>query len=272
MKMNRIYIGMLICSLLFVPTLSVIGTINQTTLENKIQIKNELKYNPLISDEITASLYQAPGFIGVNLDITNTGATAMENVQWSFRSKAAITGTGLLIKEKIQKGVVEDIQAGETITIQFRPFNKETPSPLGFGNLYMNASIHLENSTVRTQQRAMILFFFLLGFKETYMDIKPPEAYAMFLNDTFDLIIDVVGLDIYNLGHLPGAVNYVWADGTLNEKIPELDPSWIYLVYCHTDPPSTASAQALVNAGFENIYRLEGNFAAWKNGGYPVET
>jgi len=91
-------------------------------------------------------------------------------------------------------------------------------------------------------------------------------------DNEFDLVIDVVGLDIYSLGHLPGAVNYVWADGTLNSKIPTLDPNWTYLVYCHTDPPSTASAQALVDAGIKDVYRLEGNYRAWVNAGYPVET
>ena len=94
----------------------------------------------------------------------------------------------------------------------------------------------------------------------------------MFLNNTFDLIIDVVGLDIYSLGHLPGAVNYVWADGSLNQQIPNLDKNLTYLVYCHTDPPSTASAQALVDAGISKTYRLEGNYASWVDAGYPIET
>jgi rhodanese-related sulfurtransferase len=104
------------------------------------------------------------------------------------------------------------------------------------------------------------------------MDILPSEAYIKWQNNEFDLIIDVVGLNIYSLGHLPGAVNYVWADGTLNSTIPTLDKNLTYLVYCHTDPPSTASAQAMVNAGFKHIYRLEGNYKAWKDSGYPTET
>lgn len=272
--MKKKLLGFFVCTLvfllLFVPMISVIGTPNQVNIENGIQAYSNS--NPLSGDQITMILYPAPGFIGVNLDITNTGLESMENVEWSFRSKAAIAGTGLFIREKLEKGSVDVIQPDETITIQFRPLNKNTPSPIGLGNLYMNASIHFENSSVRTQQRAVILFFFLLGFKETYMDIKPPEAYSMFLNDTFDLIIDVVGLDIYSLGHLPGAVNYIWADGTLNQMIPSLDKNNTYLVYCHTDPPSTSSAQALINAGIMNTYRLEGNFRAWKDGGYPIET
>lgn len=272
MKINKIIIGMLVISLLFTSTLSVIGTSNQATKINEIRDISNYNIEPLISEDITMTIKPAQLFIGVNLEITNNGVETKENLEWSFRSKAAISGTGIFMREKLIKGSIGEIQPNETITIKFRPLNIDTPSPIGFGNMYMNASIQFDNYSIRTQQRAMILFFFLLSYKETYMDIKPPEAYSKYLNNTFDLIIDVVGLNIYDLGHLPGAVNYVWADGTLNEKIAELDPSWTYLVYCHTDPPSTASAQAMVDAGFENIYRLEGNFAAWKDGGYPIET
>jgi len=168
--------------------------------------------------------------------------------------------------------IIDEIGPGEKVTIEFRPFNPETKGPIGLGNLYMNASAESNGISVRTQQRAFIIGFFLIMYRDTYMDIKPPEAYERWQNNEFDLIIDVVGLDIYSLGHLPGAVNYVWADGTLNEMIPTLNQTWTYLVYCHTDPPSTASAQAMVNAGFEHIYRLEGNYKAWKDAGYPIET
>jgi len=217
------------------------------------------------------SLFFPPG---VNLEIENTGATTLTNVEWSFRSKASIKGSGIFMKEKLRLGVIDEIPVGETITIEFRPFSSDpnTKSPIGFGNLYMNASAKVNGESVRTQQRVVILGLFLIMYRDTYMDIKPDEAYERWQNNEFDLIIDVVGLDIYSLGHLPGAVNYVWADGTLNGKIPELNSSWTYLVYCHTDPPSTSSAQAIVNAGFEHIYRLEGNYAAWKNAGYPIET
>ena len=143
--------------------------------------------------------------------------------------------------------------------------------PFGLGNVYFNASIETNGASYRTQQRAYLFLIAPFLFKDTYKDISPAEAFQRLENNEFDLVIDVVGLDIYSLGHLPGAVNYVWADGSLRNKIPELDPDLTYLVYCHTDPPSTDSAQALVDAGFTDVFRLEGNFAAWKNAGYPIE-
>jgi len=269
--MKKIFVSTLVITLLFVPALSVIGTVNQQNELEKIEINNYINTNDP-EELISANIYPAPNFIGVNLDVTNTGMEILENVEWSFRTKAAIFGTGLLVKEKIRKGVIEEIQPGETITIRFRPLKSNTSSPIGFGNLYLNTSVQSSDVLIRTQQRARLLLLFLINFKNTYMDIQPSEAYSMYLNGTFDLIIDVVGLGIYQLGHLPGAANYVWADGTLNKMIPTLDKNLTYLVYCHTDPPSTASAQSLVNAGIKNTYRLEGNYRAWVDAGYPVET
>jgi len=263
--MRKKIIGVLVFFILTVPVISTVGMFN--TNENKEEIDTQN-----IEEDLTIVIYQAPGFFGVNLDITNEGTTTLNNVEWSFRTKAAITGTGIFIREKLRMGTIDEITAGETVTLEFRPFNQQSRSPIGLGNLYMNASAEVNGMSVRTQQRAFLFGFIIFSYKDTYMDIKPTETYEKYLNNDFDLIIDVVGLDIYSLGHLPGAVNYVWADGTLKNKIPDLDPSWTYLVYCHTDPPSTASAQLLVDSGFEHIYRLEGNYAAWKNAGYPIET
>lgn len=260
--MRKKIIGAIVFLMLVIPTISVLGD------------TNILKTSPIenLEDELVITIYKGPIFLGVNMDIENIGATTLTDVEWSFRTKAAITGSGIFINEKLQEGTIDQIEPGETLTIEFKPFGSETKSPLGLGNLYINASVEANGMSVRSQQRAIILGFFLIMYRDTYMDIKPKEAYERWQNEEFDLIIDVVGLDIYSLGHLPGAVNYVWADGTLNDKIPTLDPTWTYLVYCHTDPPSTASAQAMVDAGFEHVYRLEGNYKAWKDAGYPIET
>jgi thiosulfate sulfurtransferase len=263
--MKKKIIGILVFFMLSIPAISALDTNSSTETVNEVESQN-------LQENLSMEIYRTPVFFGVNLDITNEGTTTLNDIDWSFRTKAAITGTGIFIRENLRMGTIDELMPGETVTLKFRPLNLKTKSPIGLGNLYMNASAEVNGEYVRTQQRAFLLGFIIMMYKDTYMDIKPPEAYQRYLNNEFDLIIDVVGLDIYSLGHLPGAVNYVWADGTLRDKIPDLDPSWTYLVYCHTDPPSTASAQLLVDSGFEHIYRLEGNYAAWKNAGYPIET
>jgi hypothetical protein len=57
----------------------------------------------------------------------------------------------------------------------------------------------------------------------------------------------------------------------LDYALEYLDPMASYAVYCHGDAPSIQGAQAMIDAGFMYVYRLEGNYAAWVNAGYDVE-
>ena len=102
-----------------------------------------------------------------------------------------------------------------------------------------------------------------------YTDVSPAEARKL-IDENPDLIIIDVSPSYAN-GHLPGAVNYYLGDGSLDRAIPDLDKDKKYLVYCHVDSVAIQGAQKLVAAGFEHVYRLEGNYSGWVNAGYPVE-
>jgi Rhodanese-related sulfurtransferase len=102
-----------------------------------------------------------------------------------------------------------------------------------------------------------------------YRDVTPAEAKALIDQNPDLIIIDVS--PVYAQGHIPGAVNYYIGDGSLDRAIPSLDPEAKYLVYCHTDAASIPGAQKLVDAGFKDVSRLQGNFKAWVDAGYPVE-
>ncbi len=103
-----------------------------------------------------------------------------------------------------------------------------------------------------------------------YIDISPMEAKEMIDNTPDIIIIDVS--PYYAQGHIPGAINYYLGDGSLDEAIPTLDTSKVYLVYCHVDSVAIAGATKLIEAGFQYVYRLEGNYSAWVEAGYPVES
>jgi rhodanese-related sulfurtransferase len=105
---------------------------------------------------------------------------------------------------------------------------------------------------------------------DSYIDVTAEEAKDLIENIPDLVIIDVSPL--YDQGHIPGAVNYYLGDGSLDEAIPSLDKDAPYLVYCHTDSVAIQAAQKLVDAGFTPVYRLEGNFRAWVDAGYAVET
>jgi rhodanese-related sulfurtransferase len=102
-----------------------------------------------------------------------------------------------------------------------------------------------------------------------YMDISAMDAKELIESMPEIIIIDVSPL--YADGHLPGAINYPVGDGSLDEAIPMLDQNMTYLIYCHGDGPSIAGAQKLIDAGFMNVYRLEGNYSGWVDAGYSVE-
>ena len=102
-----------------------------------------------------------------------------------------------------------------------------------------------------------------------FIDITAAEA-----KELIDTNPDLIVIDVsphYDDGHLPGAINYYLGDGSLDAAIPTLDKNKDYLVYCHVDSVSISGAQKLIDAGFETVYRLEGNYQAWVDAGYPIE-
>ena len=105
---------------------------------------------------------------------------------------------------------------------------------------------------------------------EQYNDVSPEEAKNLIDGNPDLIVIDVS--PHYDAGHLPRAVHYYLGDGSLDAAIPSLDPNGEYLVYCHVDSVAISGAQRLIDAGFTTVYRLEGNYGAWRDAGYPIET
>lgn len=102
-----------------------------------------------------------------------------------------------------------------------------------------------------------------------YMDISSMEALALINNNPELIVIDVS--PVWADGHLPGALNFQWGNGDFAAAVPGWDNNAKYLIYCHGDAPAIAAAQHLIDEGFYNVYRLEGNYSAWVDAGYPVE-
>ena len=102
-----------------------------------------------------------------------------------------------------------------------------------------------------------------------YIDVTAIEA-----KELIDTKPDLIIIDVspnYDNGHIPGAINYYIGDGSLDNAISSLDKNKEYLVYCHVDSASIGGANKLVDAGFNMVYRLEGNYQAWVDAGYSIE-
>lgn len=100
-----------------------------------------------------------------------------------------------------------------------------------------------------------------------YIDVTPAQA-----KELIDKTKDIVIIDLstsYDSGHLPGAISIPIS--TLPKKIPELDKTKTYLMYCRGTSVSIDGATQLINAGFRSVYRLNGNYSGWVDAGYPIE-
>lgn len=102
-----------------------------------------------------------------------------------------------------------------------------------------------------------------------YKDVSVSDAYNMIMTMPELIVVDVS--PVYDKGHIKGAINAYVGDGSLDEKLKVWDKNSTYLVYCHSTKASRLGAQKFVEAGFKNVYRLEGNYKAWEEAGYPTE-
>jgi rhodanese-related sulfurtransferase len=105
----------------------------------------------------------------------------------------------------------------------------------------------------------------------SFADIAASEVKSKIDAGEFEAIFDVSPR--FSIEHLPGATNANGSAGgtDLSELIEDMDKTKTYLVYCHSDSPAMAGAQLMEDAGFKNVYRLEGNFGAWVEAGYGVK-
>jgi len=83
-------------------------------------------------------------------------------------------------------------------------------------------------------------------------------------------LVDVRQPGEYERGHLPGA--RLIPVGQLGDRLAELDPGKITIVYCASGVRSQAAASVLEQAGFQEVYSMAGGINAWRGlvaGGFP---
>jgi rhodanese-related sulfurtransferase len=84
------------------------------------------------------------------------------------------------------------------------------------------------------------------------------------------VVIDVRTPDEYASGHIPGAVNIPFDQ--VAQRIDEIDAPHGVALYCMIGPRARKGESALLAAGYEKIFHLEGGFAAWQEADLPVES
>lgn len=89
-------------------------------------------------------------------------------------------------------------------------------------------------------------------------------------------ILDVLGADHYESGHLPDADNIPVDDENFVDEVRDAvdSESTPIVVYCANEdcPASDTAAERLDAAGFEKVYDLTGGIKEWKDAGEDVES
>ncbi len=85
------------------------------------------------------------------------------------------------------------------------------------------------------------------------------------------IILDIRDKELYDAGHLPGAVSLPRAaiELDIDEIVPDQDTRIV--TYCGGNTRGSLSAQTLKIMGYENVSMLDGGFRGWKADGLPVE-
>jgi len=85
----------------------------------------------------------------------------------------------------------------------------------------------------------------------------------------------VITLDVrtpgeFNEGHIAGALLVDFQSGNFENEIASLDKSKTYAVYCRSGSRSGQAVNVMREAGFTNIYNLNGGVIDWANAGMTL--
>lgn len=85
----------------------------------------------------------------------------------------------------------------------------------------------------------------------------------------------IITLDVrtpgeYMGGFIQGAQNIDFQSGNFENEIASLDKNATYAVYCRSGNRSGQAAKVMHDAGFHNVYNLNGGVIDWANAGLPL--
>lgn len=73
-------------------------------------------------------------------------------------------------------------------------------------------------------------------------------------------------------GFIQGAQNIDFQSGNFENEIAALDKNATYAVYCRSGNRSGQAVKVMHDAGFHNVYNLNGGVIDWANAGLPLVT
>jgi thioredoxin len=127
----------------------------------------------------------------------------------------------------------------------------------------------------------ILLLTFSVGFlacqpnprkNENYQRVSAQEFAQKLQANTNAQILDVRTEGEFADRHLAKSLNINYNSGDFAQKIAQLDKTKPTFVYCLSGGRSRGAAAILLEAGFKQIYDLEGGVLAWQKAGFDFET
>lgn len=124
----------------------------------------------------------------------------------------------------------------------------------------------------------LYLYFFLglvflscnqMASQDGLTNLKPEEFQPLLSNDSLQLI-DVRTPKEFLESHLPNAVNIDYFSDEFSKNISGLDNQKPVYIYCRSGKRSGKSVSLFKDAGFTQIYNLDGGILSWKEFDFPV--
>jgi len=99
-----------------------------------------------------------------------------------------------------------------------------------------------------------------------HTNVNSLEAKNMIDTNDQLIVVDVREVSEYcaTAGHIPGALNYPWNSGILQQRFEELPRDGEILVYCRSGGRSHMASNFLDDNGFLYVYDMMGGFLAWQ--------
>ena len=118
---------------------------------------------------------------------------------------------------------------------------------------------------------ALVIAPFIASAQEA-QSIKPEELKKLIESKADIMVVDNQPKGAYDVGHIPGAVNFPWA---MQIKVPvNLPRNKVLILYCacaHEEDSTDVADKLMKEFGYNNIKVLEGGWLRWVELGYPIE-
>jgi|GEM_PF-725278 rhodanese-related sulfurtransferase len=107
--------------------------------------------------------------------------------------------------------------------------------------------------------------------REVIPEMTVHEVNDYLLGGERPALLDVRGLDEWEMGHLKGAVHIARGNLELEVEDKLADKSGEVVVYCAGGVRSLLAGQRLKDLGYERVISMDGGFDDWEEAGLPLD-